>query len=545
MKSFVKYIVPAAAVLLTMGFSACSSDLDIDPIDPNQHFEKDITPEQLLNKCYANFAKGGQGDADDNTDFTANDGGTTGLTRQVFNCENLTTDEAVCAWGDNGITGWNSAMPEASNPMLTMLYNRLEVGIAYCNQYINNFGSVNATQTAEARFLRAYQYWIMLDVFGNPPFTTSISSTTPQQISRVDLYNWLVNELKEIEPDLNDPAPKKDTDAGYGRVDKAADWLLQARLYLNAGTYTGTPDWEDAKAMAQKVIQSPYKLFTNNGQKTNGWSAYQMLFMGDNGSNGASVEAIFPLLQDGASTRSYGCTRFFIQSATNNSEIINPDGVTTGQNTNDKWSGNRARPQLIEKFFTNTDDSKDLHACQMPVAAGDDRALFEADGRNLENNDLKTFTDGYGVCKWTNWYSTGNQQGHDPGFPDTDYFLMRAAEAYLTFAEADARLNGGRTDGDGTNAINALLDRANDTKLKKAAYSLNDICDEWSREMYWEGLRRPTLIRFGRFGGNSDYTWSWKGGVQAGRNVDAHFNLFPLPQDDLNANRNLKQNPGY
>ena len=85
MKSFAKYILPAATVLVAMGISSCSSDLDIDPIDPNQKFEQNITPEELMNKCYANFAKGGQGDNDDNTDFTADDGGTTGFVRQVFN----------------------------------------------------------------------------------------------------------------------------------------------------------------------------------------------------------------------------------------------------------------------------------------------------------------------------------------------------------------------------------------------------------------------------------------------------------------------------
>ena len=541
MKSFAKYILPAATVLVAMGISSCSSDLDIDPIDPNQKFEQNITPEELMNKCYANFAKGGQGDNDDNTDFTANDGGTTGFVRQVFNCENLTTDEAICAWGDNGIAGWNSTMPEASNPMLTMLYNRMEVGIAYCNQYINNFGSYNPAMTAEARFLRAYEYWVMLDVFGNPPFTTAISNATPQQISRKDLFAWLVNELKDIEPSLNDPAPKTDSQEGYGRVDKAADWQLLARLYLNSEVYTGVQKYDSARIYAKKVIDSPYKLYTT---AKNGWSAYQQLFMGDNGSNGSSVEALFPLIQNGSTTRSYGCTRFLINGSTNNSEMMNPDGKSAGTNSDDQWSGNRARPQLIEKFFDNTDVTKDLHAYQMPAAAGDDRAIFEANGRKITNDNQKTFTDGYAVCKWNNWRTDGGQRSDDK-FVDTDYFLMRSAESYLILAEADARLNGGRTTAEGTKAIDALLNRANDKKLVKASYNLDDICDEWSREFYWEGLRRPTLIRFGRFGGNSDYTWSWKGGVLSGRNVDSHFNFFPLPQDDLNANRNLKQNPGY
>ena len=60
---------------------------------------------------------------------------------------------------------------------------------------------------------------------------------------------------------------------------------------MNAEVYTGTADWANAKLYAKKVIDSPYKLYTT---KKGQWSAYQQLFMGDNGENGASVEAIFP-----------------------------------------------------------------------------------------------------------------------------------------------------------------------------------------------------------------------------------------------------------
>ena len=59
-----------------------------------------------------------------------------------------------------------------------------------------------------------------------------------------------------------------------------------------------------------------------------------------------------------------------------------------------------------------------------------------------------------------------------------------------------------------------------------------------------EGWRRSDLIRFGKFVSNS-YVWSWKGGVKAGKGVDAHFNLFPIPDKDLNSNSNLIQNEGY
>lgn len=118
------------------------------------------------------------------------------------------------------------------------------------------------------------------------------------------------------------------------------------------------------------------------------------------------------------------------------------------------------------------------------------------------------------------------------------------AEAYLIDAECDARLNGGNTTATGTADINALRTRAN-AQTRTGSFSLRDICDEWSREFYFEGLRRPTLIRFGYFGGNNSYMWQWKGGTKAGRSFDARKNIFAIPTTDLTVNSNLTQNDGY
>ena len=102
---------------------------------------------------------------------------------------------------------------------------------------------------------------------------------------------------------------------------------------------------------------------------------------------------------------------------------------------------------------------------------------------------------------------------------------MRVAEAYLTYAEASARLNGGYATTEGTAAVNALRRRAHAQERTTGSYTLDDILDEWSREFYFEGRRRSDLIRFGRFGGNTNYTWPWKGGVHEGTQVSATKNI--------------------
>jgi len=91
-----------------------------------------------------------------------------------------------------------------------------------------------------------------------------------------------------------------------------------------------------------------------------------------------------------------------------------------------------------------------------------------------------------------------------------EYVEQNKPKSYIAYIQ-----NNGTTTAQGTAYINALRTRANATT--QTAYSLRQICDEWSREFYFEGLRRTTLIRFGYFGGNVNYNWSWKGGVDMGR----------------------------
>jgi hypothetical protein len=423
--------------------------------------------------------------------------------------------------------------------MLNGYYSRLTTGISYCNQYINTFADHDATMTAEIRLVRALEYYMLMDAFGNIPFSTTLAN--PTRMTRKEAYDWIEKELLDLEPNLSDAKPKTDADLNnYCRLDKAACWMLLSRLYLNAEVYTGTAQWAKAAEYAKKVMDSSYKLNTTGSGK---WSAYQMLFMGDNGSTSAAQEGVWRIYQDGKTTTSWAGSLFLMASTFDGNMHADCSGThpTATNGTGQTWGGNRARKDLVEKFFPN-DDAPNVSCTEMPAAAGDDRAIFDGLGRTLDNgNGYKgTFTDGFAVAKFNN-FKTDNSVGKDANFPETDFFLFRVAEAYLTYAEATARLNNGTTTKEGTAAINALRSRAHATQ--KAGYSLSDICDEWSREFYFEGLRRPTLIRFGRFGGNVNYNWSYKGGVKNGRNFDATRNIFAIPAAQVTGA--ITQNPGY
>ena len=535
MKKYMKNILPMAAMALSLGMASCTSDLDVEPINPNLSLDYDVNG--LFNKCYANIALAGNGGANGDCDIDGLDGGTTGFVRQMWNSNELTTDEALCHWGDDGIQSFCYNTYDASHPMLNGYYARLTTGISYCNQYLNVASGHDATMTAEIRFIRALHYYMLMDAYGNIPFATSL--TQPSRMIRAEAYAWLEAELLDLEAGLSEAKAKKSTDANYGRVDKAACWMLLSRLYLNAEVYTGTAQWGKAAEYAQKVMNSSYKLHTAG---KNGWSAYQMLFMGDNGESDAAYECVFPILQDGLTTTSWGTSLFLMASTYDADMHSNPNDAVATNGTDQNWGGNKARPDLIKKFFPNG-NAPQVNAYNMAEAAGDDRALFDGVGReSIENSKgyLGDFKDGYAVAKFVNFKSDGSA-GHDATFPDMDFFFFRVAEAYLTYAEATARANGGTMTPEGVQAINDLRTRAN--AATKAGYSMNDILDEWSREFYFEGRRRVDLIRHGKFGGNNDYNWQWKGGVKEGRNIDATKNIFAIPAAQVKGA--IIQNPGY
>lgn len=512
----IKSLLPAAAMVLSLGMSSCVGDLDVDPtIDKSTSmvFERD----KVFAKIYANMALTGQQGPAGNADIADIDEGTSDFFRQLWNMNELATDEAICNWGDPGVSEYNFAQWDASHGMITCMYYRLYFGITMANYFLEQTeGDESAKdQIAETRFLRALYYYYAMDFFGNIPFLTVVSTENAPQAQRTDVYAFIEKELTECVTDMAEP--KTGT---YGRADKAAAWLLLARLYLNAEVYTGTPQWEKAAEYANKVIQSGYSLCPT----------YKYLFMGDNNANGAQNEIILPILQDGIDTQNYGGSLFLIASTRKDD--------MGGGGTSEYWAGNRARRQMLDKFFP-TSDAPAVDENAMAIAANDDRALFYGVKRTLTIEDVSDFTKGYSCAKFTNLYSTGATP-RDSKFTDMDVPFMRLAEAYLTYAEAKTRLGDNAA---AKTAIDVLKDRAH--AKKQPTYSLNDICDEWSREFAFEGRRRMDLIRFNKFGGNSDYVWEWKGGVKDGTNFSANKNIYGIPTKDLVANSNLIQNPGY
>ncbi|MBQ3876854.1 MAG: RagB/SusD family nutrient uptake outer membrane protein [Prevotella sp.] len=548
--SFIKNILPAAAMVLSMGLSSCTGDLDVDVIDPRK--DTNVDAQKLFNKCYAEFVL--EGYAPGESELDLGDAGLSVCYRLLWNANELTTDEAICGWTDKGIAEYDYNTFTPANDCLYGLFWRLSFGASICNQYLKECADHDATMTAEVHFLRALYYYFLLDNYGNPAFSETVGET-PRQIQSADLFAWIVKELEDNMDQMLPASVRKKGDANYGRADQSAAWMLLARLYLNAEKYTGKAEWEKAKTYAEKVINESGRSIwmgdnTTTHKSANGqWSAYQMLFMADNDQSGAYNESIFAFILDGATTASWGASTFLFAASWDS--FMRDDYP---QMTDQAWGGNRTRVDLIEKFLSTAtlDGLPDWKTATIVDAARDDRALFYGDNakgdggvkdRKYTNDDLATFQDGLATTKYTSQRSDGGNVSNGT-HNDNDIMLMRLAEAYLIYAEAEARAAGSNTTlTQGTKYINDLRTRANNPD-QHTTYTLREILDERARELYFEGVRRTDLIRYGYFGGSS-YTWQWKGGVQEGGKFGAYRNIFPIPQTELATNKNLTQNPGY
>lgn len=526
------FTLAMAAIVAAGTLGSCSKKLDRVPpntVTASQVFSTPQGAKQALAQVYAAYALTGS-NGSGSTNLVGIDAGTSDFVRLLWDASELSTDEAVCAWNDPGVPDFHYMSWNSSNPILLGLYFRIMYQVTVANAFIQEangaMGKFTGTDKtnlgyyiAEARFLRAFDYWEMLDLFGKAPFVTEkspigVGTFLPPQSSGDSLFNYIESELKDLD-NTNAMVPARQNE--YARADQACVWALLARLYLNAQVYTGTAHWDDAITYSSKVINAGYTLDPN----------YHDLFLADNNSP-ANTEQILSIAYDGAHTQNYGGTTFIINAEVGGSMTPAKYGVPTGG-----WGGNRTTAN-IPNLFPDLTGTKDK------------RSLFYTSGQSEQINSISTFTDGLAVVKFQNVNSDGTLPASAGTYCTTSFPLFRLAEQYLIYAEAVLRGGSGGSQAQALAYYNMLRDRASggDVSYEAASISLQDILDERARELYWECFRRTDLIRYGLFT-SQNYLWPWKGGIPSGTGVDAHYNLFPLPASDLNANSNLTQNPGY
>lgn len=447
-----------------------------------------------------------------------------GIFRKYFNLQEGPTDETVVFWNPITELDWS-----ADNWEIAGMYKALVTNISYANNFLleaepglvasRGFSGTEADEialyVAEARFLRAWYYWMLLDLYGNPPFATEVTlknSEIPTQIQSADLFAYIESELLAVEGQLVAPRTNE-----YGRIDKGAAWGLLSRLYLNGEVYTGQAYNTEAITYSKKVIDAGYSLESN----------YEWLTLGDN--DLCTNEFIFSIPFDNTKVTTWEGTGYHVMGQASVTEEIN--GITGS------WGLFAFKPEMID-LFPSEDNSIDA------------RAMIYTDGRTKDIASIHDNSQGYSGYKFRNITRDGStilQDNCCNSLADVDFPVIRLAEIYLTYAEAVLRGGTGGSEGDALMYMNNLRERAYGDasgNITNGDLNLDYILDERARELYWESHRRTDLVRFGKFT-SASYLWSWKGGLQEGKGVSENMNIYPLSAADVAANPYLEQNPGY
>jgi hypothetical protein len=383
------------------------------------------------------------------------------------------------------------------------------------NWLYSNIYSANATiaqltaakadpsKIAEAKVMRAWFYYLLIDDFGSVPFYTDNNTQLAKipQASRQTIFNFVVSELTANVDALSS------TRGGsyYGRFNKWAGYMVLAKVYLNAQVYTGTAMWSQALAASQKVASGGFALHPGSANATSplGYQYYELF--GDVCPNDETILAI-SLTENIISGNIYTIRSL---NSTNGTALIGFNG----------WNGT-----IIPEDFYNKFDPSDIRRKQFlvgPVAGGItytstvSSLISPGAGPNEGIRDDKFFP-----------VAPADGSGESNDFP-----VYRFADVLLMEAECNVHL------GNATAAkpfIDQVRVRAGLTPLAGNP-TLTDILNERGFELNFEGHRRQDLIRFGQFETPHDFVTS----------IPATQELFPIPTSAINANPTLKQNPGY
>lgn len=444
----------------------------------------------------------------------------------IYSLLEHTSDELIpptrgVDWSDNGV--WRSLYTHTWDPSHSYInnaWNTLNQN-AYNTQFILEAGGVTKQQAAEAKFLRAFNRYYVIDFWGLLPDrkTSEGVSVNPKVLTRTEGFAVVEKDLLEALADL----PTIPAGAVPQPVaSKAAANVMLSRLYLNKGVYTSAapegPYTFDAADMA-KVIQHAAAVIAD------GYTLNANYFDNFKGT-GPSTEVIFTSKQGSPQNRVY-MTLHYNQ---------NPSG----------WNGFATLADFYAKFDAS-DKRKGIPAGQIPGLpfgeqyAGIGLGFLVGQQKNDDGENITDTRTGVPLQFSSDVPLSGaaTNKGirvmkYHPAFYDK-YVLIRFAEVYLNMIEAKVR--GGTHSSSPTTAlqdINAL--RAIRGAAPLAAIAINDVLDERGRELYWEGLRRIDLIRFQKF----NESWTEKGS-----NADTYRVLYSIPQLAIDTNPNLKQNPGY
>ncbi|MBO4372013.1 MAG: RagB/SusD family nutrient uptake outer membrane protein [Bacteroidales bacterium] len=520
MKNNIKLSAMALA-LATIGFSACSEDF-LEVENPTQLSLEEYfsDPEKLQSSVTAAYAPLHWFDYNAHKDCSYADPTFIAdiLSDQVFIGGGSSTDQPPL----QRINNWAS---DAQNTPVS-LWDDCYSGVKRCNDclgYLESFTGSNKNQLiAEIYTLRAYYYNILWKFWGNIPYydgteefpSPSVDNGyTAVQLSPADSYAQII---KYLELAINEPTfPSTQKSGEEGHATKAfakmlyADYVLYQKDNSKYATALGYMD----DVIAEYPLESDYsKIFTEAGE----WCS----------------ESIFEINYAKVGTRDwYDNDR--VAAGTVLPAFLGPAEEIPGV-CNSGW-GFGAIKVSVWDLFTDGDKRRDA-------------SIIDARGIASSGRYQCTFL-------YNGKYAPRAENLAASGDPNLSYGnnrrVFRSAEAYLDAAELSAKLGNGK---EGL-YLNALREARGGSYTGS---SLADIVEEAAREFVGEGKRFFILMRNdGEQGINASqilvgaahdnsgkYTYTSEQLAQNGKFAE-HNKYLAIPQEEISADKNLKQNPGY
>ncbi|WP_455592417.1 RagB/SusD family nutrient uptake outer membrane protein [Bacteroides sp.] len=545
------------ALSLALGASSCSDLLDKEPpsdISNGSFWTGEGDALLALTGCYR-FQTGWSHD-----DFATPQGllyldfaGGNGTEKENFST--LMASSNTVATNGNLNSYWRNAYTQIAN------YNTFLDNIANCPMD----ESKKVAWSTEVKCLRAYFFFNLAFYFKNVPMPMKTLSVTEAntilQSSQADVYNQVENDLK----DAINILPTSYSSKEYGRFTKGAAEVLLSRLYLAQERYA------DAATVLHNIIQSgTYELDRRNDAES-----YDKLFQvgGE-----YSPEMIFCIM--GIKDK-YTNSRY---------QYLYPEAAYGG------WHQFAPYNELVKEYFCT--DGKDIKTSEVydendPYVNRDLRLyasiflppLGSYTGTKYNDITYDCFK-GPNTSDYYNKFTLFNgycpKKGCDPsiindlGATPTYTPIMRYAEVLLSYLEAVNESDPSAVDQNLLNiTINDIRDRVKLPGLKKVDLLSQELVREAVRkerrvELAFEGLRYYDILRWGIADKELNHTFTgvklsndpnarnYRGSGTAASPVDEdmyyqfekrtwapHNRYFPIPQNDMNVNKNLKQNEGY
>ena len=461
-----------------------------------------------------------------------------------YSAQEVSSDEMALGqkggdWFDGGI--WlrmHRHTFDSSNGTFNNIWNDAYGGIGEVNLALS--GSLSPSEEAQAKVLRAFFYWRLLDNFGRIKIITTAGGDAPQGTSQ-QAFDFVESELLDA---LGITAVTSSLDLSGSALSTAAEPYivgqfgalgLLAKLYLNAEVYTGTPHYQEADWAATYIIDNgPYQLCADGCSVQNlakrpavasdpdELEGYAAIFAPNNQFN---PEMIWSIRYDAVSAQGMNFSQMNFHYSTQLTYALDQQ----------PWNGY----QVVEEFYNSYEDGDARKTANFLVGpqldfGGNALLDFAADDPDLQLN----YTPNIGELEPNSVRESGARaakfsfQLFGRQEMNNDYPIFRLGQVHLIRAEAKARAAS-----DWSLAlpdVNALRDRAGVAALP--SIDAAGFLAERGREMFQESSRRTDLIRFGEFDG----TWWEK------TNTDAFRSLFPIPQAQIDASAgSLTQNPGY